>query len=67
LSAQTGTPVAKALQQEFPDVESTLRLASWASFPVHYEDKAFTEDKLIACRLKLLPLFQLQTDRWQSG
>lgn len=47
VSAQTGTPVAKALQKEIPEVESTLRLASWATFPVHYEDKAFTEDKLL--------------------
>lgn len=47
ISAQTGTPVAKALQKEIPEIESTLRIASWATFPVRYEDKAFTEDKLL--------------------
>jgi putative ABC transport system permease protein len=47
LSAQTGTPVAKALQKEIPEIESTLRIASWATFPVRYEDKTFTEDKLL--------------------
>jgi len=46
-SAQTGTPVSKALQKEIPEIESTLRLASWATFPVRYEDKAFTEDKML--------------------
>ncbi|HMG91624.1 MAG TPA: ABC transporter permease [Chryseolinea sp.] len=47
ISAQTGTPVAKALQKEIPEIESTLRIANWATFPVRYEDKAFTEDKLL--------------------
>lgn len=47
MSAQTGPPVAKALQKEIPEVESTCRLASWATFPVRYEEKAFTEDKLL--------------------
>lgn len=46
-SAQTGTPVAKALQKEIPQVESVLRMASWATFPVRYKDKSFTEDKLL--------------------
>lgn len=46
-SAQTGTPVAKALKTEIPEIESTLRLASWATFPVRYKDKAFTEEKLL--------------------
>lgn len=46
-SAQTGTPVSKALQKEIPDIESTLRLANWATFPVRYKDKTFTEDKML--------------------
>ncbi|HTE34568.1 MAG TPA: FtsX-like permease family protein, partial [Chryseolinea sp.] len=44
---QTGTPVSKALKHEIPEIESTIRLASWATFPVRYEDNAFTEDKLL--------------------
>lgn len=46
-SAQTGTPVSRALQKEIPGIESVIRLASWATFPVRYEDKAFTEDKML--------------------
>ena len=46
-SAQTGTPVSRALKQEIPEVESTLRIASWATFPVRYETKAFTEEKML--------------------
>jgi len=46
-SAQTGTPVSKALQKDIPQIESTLRIASWATFPVRYEDKAYTEEKML--------------------
>lgn len=46
-SAQTGTPVSKALQQDIPEVESTLRIASWATFPVRYLEQAFTEEKML--------------------
>lgn len=46
-SAQTGTPVSKALQKDISQIESTLRIASWATFPVRYEDKAFTEEKML--------------------
>ncbi|MEJ1238528.1 ABC transporter permease [Chryseolinea sp. T2] len=46
-SAQTGTPVSKALQKDIPQIESTLRIASWATFPVRYQDKAYTEEKML--------------------
>ncbi|MBL0740183.1 ABC transporter permease [Chryseolinea lacunae] len=46
-SAQTGGPVAAALQKEIPDVASTLRMACWATFPVRYQDRVFTEAKLL--------------------
>ncbi len=46
-SAQTGTPVSKALQKDIAEIETTLRMASWATFPVRYEDKAFTEAKML--------------------
>ncbi|MEO5978078.1 MAG: ABC transporter permease [Chryseolinea sp.] len=46
-SAQTGTPVAKALQSDLPAIESTLRMANWATFPVRYQDKSFTEPKML--------------------
>ncbi len=46
-SAQTGTLVAEGLQKEIVEIESTLRMASWETFPVRYEGKAFTESKLL--------------------
>jgi len=46
-SAQTGTPVSMALQAEIPDVESTIRLANWLTFPVRYEDIAYTEERML--------------------
>jgi putative ABC transport system permease protein len=46
-SAQTGTLVAEGLQGEIAEIESTMRMASWRTFPVRYKDKAFTEPKLL--------------------
>ena len=45
-SAQTGFALASALQ-EVSEVESTMRMASWGTFPVSYQDKAFTEKYLL--------------------
>lgn len=46
-SAQTGILVAEGLEQDIPEIESVLRIASWETFPIRYEDKSFTEDKLL--------------------
>ena len=46
-SAQTGILVGEGLSEEIPEVESSLRMASWKTFPVRYEEKAFTEDRLL--------------------
>lgn len=43
----TGFPLAVELQKEFPEVESVLRLVRWATFPVHYQGKTFTEKYLL--------------------
>ncbi len=43
----TGFPLGPELQSKFPEVESTLRLVNWATFPVHYEEKIFTEEYLL--------------------
>jgi len=45
-SAQTGLPLAGAIQK-IDGVHSTLRIASWRTFPVRYEDKTFTEEHLL--------------------
>ncbi|HEX8041547.1 MAG TPA: ABC transporter permease, partial [Chryseosolibacter sp.] len=45
-TAQTGLPLAEAIRT-IDGVESSLRIAAWKTFPVTYEDKAFTEQYLI--------------------
>src|SRR5690349_1987400 len=46
-SAYTGAPLASTLQRESGLVESTVRLANWATFPMRYEDRTFTEPNLL--------------------
>jgi putative ABC transport system permease protein len=43
LSAQTGMPMAEALQREGTGVEAVVRVEKWMTCPVRYEEKAFTE------------------------
>jgi putative ABC transport system permease protein len=44
---QTGVPLAEALSEEVPQVESTLRLFKRNTNPVRYEDKSFTERRFL--------------------
>jgi putative ABC transport system permease protein len=46
-STLTAFPLSEALQRELPGVESATRLVKWATFPVHYEDKSYTEKYLL--------------------
>jgi putative ABC transport system permease protein len=46
-STLTAFPLSKALEKEFPGLEASTRLVKWATFPVHYDDKSFTEDYLL--------------------
>jgi putative ABC transport system permease protein len=46
-SAETGAPLARALRMETPEVESTLRMASWPTFPVHFDTYDSTEPYLL--------------------
>lgn len=46
-SAYTGYPLASALTEHSRDVESCVRIASWPTFPMRYEDRAFTEPNLL--------------------
>lgn len=46
-SAQTGVKVAVGLEQDIPEIESVLRMASWTTFPVASDNKAFTEARLL--------------------
>ncbi|MBT1703535.1 ABC transporter permease [Chryseosolibacter indicus] len=55
----TGFPVATALQQK-PEVESTLRMANWATFPVRFESKAYTEKYLLLADSNFFKFFDFQ-------
>lgn len=46
-SSGTGYPVAPTMAAKCPEIESFVRLAHWETFPIRYEDKAFTEDYLL--------------------
>lgn len=46
-TTQTGFPVAAYLKTNMPEVESTLRLAHWKTFPVSYESITHTEKYLL--------------------
>ncbi|HYF68546.1 MAG TPA: ABC transporter permease [Ohtaekwangia sp.] len=45
-SAYTGFPLSTTLEEE-PQVEASLRLANWATFPMRFNDQVFTERNLI--------------------
>ncbi|RAW00719.1 ABC transporter permease [Pseudochryseolinea flava] len=46
-STMTGFPLAPAIQKDLADVEMVTRIASWATFPMRFEDKTFTEPNLL--------------------
>ncbi len=60
LSVYTGAPLAKTLQHENNAIESTTRLVSWATFPVRYEDRAFTEPNLLLADSNFFHFFQFK-------
>ena len=45
-STQTGLLVSQSLK-DIPEIESVIRIASWKTFPIRYEDKAFTEASML--------------------
>jgi putative ABC transport system permease protein len=55
----TGFPVAKALGNEIPEIESTFRMARWATFPVRFQEKTFTEDYLLLADSNVFRFFTL--------
>ncbi|MBX7127026.1 MAG: ABC transporter permease [Cyclobacteriaceae bacterium] len=44
-SVNGGLPMAEAMQNEIPAVESTVRFTRWNTYPVRYEDRSFTEKR----------------------
>lgn len=59
VSAETGAPLAAALQQS-PEVESVLRLANWPTFPIRFKDKAFTEPYLLLADSNFFRFFDFE-------
>lgn len=56
-SAFTGYPLASALTEQCPEVESTLRIANWATFPMRYGSRAFTESNLLLADANFFSFF----------
>lgn len=46
-SSGTGYTVAPVMAAECPEITSFVRLSNWGTFPILYEDRAFTEDYLL--------------------
>ncbi|MEJ0057928.1 MAG: ABC transporter permease [Bacteroidota bacterium] len=60
ISAVTGSPVAAGIQSAIPEVESTLRMATWATFPVRSHDNAFTEKYLLLADSNFFRFFNFE-------
>ncbi|MDH4090689.1 MAG: ABC transporter permease [Cyclobacteriaceae bacterium] len=59
-SAQAGAPLSRALMEEVPQVESTIRLQKWNTYPVRFEEKAFTEKGFIAADSNFFEFFNFK-------
>ncbi len=59
-SAQAGAPLSRALTEEVPQVESTIRLQKWNTYPVRFEEKAFTEKGFIAADSNFFEFFNFK-------
>lgn len=46
-SSSTGFQVALHFHDYVPEIEDVVRLANWATFPIRYEDKTFTEKYIL--------------------
>lgn len=59
-SAYTGYPLASTLSKETNLVESCVRLSSWATFPMRYENRANTEDRLLLADSNFFSFFNFK-------
>jgi putative ABC transport system permease protein len=58
-SAETGAPLGKALMA-CADVATTLRMANWPTFPMRYQDRAFTEPYLLLADSNFFSFFRYE-------
>jgi len=59
-SAQVGLPVGPALMDEAPQVESTVRIVKWNTYPVRFEEKSFTEKKFLVADSNFFEFFNFK-------
>ena len=59
-TAQVGAPVAAALMEEAPQVESTVRLAKWNTYPIRFEEKSFTEQQFLLADSNFFQFFNFK-------
>lgn len=59
-SAQVGLPVGPALMDEVPQVESTVRIVKWNTYPVRFEENSFTEKKFLVADSNFFELFNFK-------
>lgn len=59
-STLTAFPLSKTLEKELPGVASSTRLVKWATFPVHYQGKTFTEKYLLLADKNFFRFFNFQ-------
>ncbi|MDH5382815.1 MAG: ABC transporter permease, partial [Cyclobacteriaceae bacterium] len=53
-------PMAQTIQEEFPEVESAIRLNSWDNVLISYEDKAFTEENILLADSNFFEFFNFK-------
>jgi putative ABC transport system permease protein len=59
-SIYTGFPLASTLPKEISGIEDATRLVSWATFPVHAMDSAFTEKYILLTDKNFFKFFDFQ-------
>lgn len=60
VSTLVGTQTAETMQLEIPEVQSVVRIAKWNTFPLRYEDKAFTEKQFLLADSNFFSFFNFE-------
>jgi putative ABC transport system permease protein len=58
--AQLGAPAAVAFENQFPQVEETVRFASLSGIKITYQDRAHQEDQILFSDPSFIPFFGLK-------
>jgi len=60
LVSMTPTPLAPLLKSEYPEVVETVRLHPFAEMTLHYADRSFTEDRIMAVDPAFFSMFSVE-------